>query len=310
MIRPAGRRARWWLRASWLLPQGDGGGDCRPGRSSSPSCAARPRRRCRARAPRPPTSGRRRSRPARTSRRPGRSRRWGPGRRCRGGRRCGCGRRSGAGCDCRSASISSGSTLSWRLPNESVQRTSATTASSSMRVIGIIPGMRPLMSTSGPRSSRSTPLHRWAAAGTEDVAAGERGPGRAAAGSRGWSARPPGWPRPPWTRPGRAARCRDPTRIDGAVARPRRRWPGGRSPPRVDHGEDDAGGEVLGGAGQREAAGADVVRRHVVRDVDDPHLGSDLGGSPSGPRPRTRRWCRSRSGTRWCRSEPPFDPTA
>jgi hypothetical protein len=51
--------------------------------------------------------------------------------------------------------------------------------------------------------------------------------------------------------------------------------PAGCSDTGVDHGEDDAGRQILSGPGESEAAGPDVVGRNLVGDVDDRYVGRD-----------------------------------
>ena len=62
----------------------------------------------------------------------------------------------------------------------------------------------------------------------------------------------------------------------------------------VDDREVDAGREVRQRAAQDERAGADVVARDAVRDVDDARVGRDAGRSRRGTRRRSRRRGRSR----------------
>ena len=61
-----------------------------------------------------------------------------------------------------------------------------------------------------------------------------------------------------------------------AVADLDRHGPARRSDPGIDHGQHDAGRQVLRAASEGQPAGPDVMGRDLVADVDDERRGRDL----------------------------------
>ena len=278
--------------ASWRLLAAGRGRTGAERRRCRGRCRRRRRRRARA-ATSPPASrpsssaAERRSSDdgdaARRSRRPGRSRRARRRRRSRdpaaaadrlADAHAGPGRRS--------ASSSSGSTLSWALPKRSTQSTSAAIPPSSSRRERQDAGQQRDRVDLGAELARAARrCTRWAAAGAKTSRPAKVGPGRREVVLGVGRARRPARRRRPWPPPGPAARCRDrraPTRrrpTSTAIARRSVPTPG------VDDGEHDAGREVLDGPGEGQPAGPHVVGRDVVGDVDDRRRRARAGGSPT-----------------------------
>ena len=170
-----------------------------------------------------------------------------------------------------------------------------------------MPGVRMPGSTSSPRSISATPLQRWAAAGAKmsrpaNVApaacswysgfvsstARSAPPAIATAGASSPLSGPITTPAPPAT----------------SIATARRSVP----TPGIDDREHDARRHVPDAAGERERSGANVERRDLVGEIDDADVRRDVADHRTSRRRRTRRGCRSRSGTTRCRSDATVAP--
>ena len=132
---------------------------------------------------------------------------------------------------------------------------------------GTMPGSRASGSTGGPSSARSTPLHRWAAAGREDVAPGERGARRLELVAR------VGQLDGPFGAAGDGDGRRQqavvrPDEDPGAAGDLDGDGPAGGPHTRIDDGDHHALGDVGDGAGQRQRTAADVERPDAVGEVD------------------------------------------
>ena len=187
-------------------------------------------------------------------------------------------------------------------------------APSSSRGSGTRPGTSSPGSTRGPRASRGTPAHRWAAAGPKTSRPAKVGPG-AAQLVLGIGQLDSG---------GGAADHADGRSQQPVVGPHEVRLPvadlDGDGPPvgahaGVDHCQHDAGAEVLDAAGQRQGAGLDVVGLDVVGDVDDRDLRRDraddrldhadelVAGAVVGQEARSCRSAGPRASVCQCRSQ-------